>query len=217
MSGFVVALGAQDGVPTVGGPRGSGSKRTLAVILGALLVLGGCGSSSESGSASTTPTPTTSTVVPTRTSVAPLPTGTPSDVTAAPTGQMGQLVAVRTAGHDGYDRLVLEFKDGVPGYNIGYRPLPMQQDASGADIPLPGAKTALQIALIPATASGWGNGERTYFGPSTVTGDTKVVTAAKAAGDFEAVLTWVVGLRSEVPFSVEVLAGPPRLVIDFRH
>ncbi|MGV0836149.1 hypothetical protein ABQE92_11250 [Mycolicibacterium thermoresistibile] len=75
----------------------------------------------------------------------------------------------------------------------------------------------MRIALSAATASGWTTGERTYFGPSTVTADTAVITEAKEAGDFEAVLTWVVGLRAQVPFRVLVLEGPPRLVVDFYH
>jgi hypothetical protein len=39
----------------------------------------------------------------------------------------------------------------------------------------------------------------------------------KSAGDFEAVLTWVAGIRSEQPFRVEVLDSPPRLVVDIAH
>jgi hypothetical protein len=140
-----------------------------------------------------------------------------SDVSAARTNQTAHLAAVRLAPRDGYDRLVFEFTDLVPGYQIGYRPLPMQADASGAEIPVPGASTAVRITLTSATASGWSTGERTYFGPSTIAADTTVVTEAKAAGDFEAVLTWVAGLRARVPFRVEVLDGPPRLVVDFQH
>jgi hypothetical protein len=136
---------------------------------------------------------------------------------AARTGGTGQLVAVRLARNDGYDRLVLEFVDGVPGYTVGYRPLPAHADGSGIEIPLPGASAFVQIVLTGATGSGWSGGARTYFGPSTVAADTAMVTEAKAAGDFEAVLTWVVGLRSAVPFRVLVLDGPPRLVIDFQH
>jgi hypothetical protein len=52
---------------------------------------------------------------------------------------------------------------------------------------------------------------------STLSADTEAVTEAKAAGDYEAVLTWVVGLRTKVPFRVFVLDGPPRLVVDFQH
>jgi hypothetical protein len=146
----------------------------------------------------------------------PLPPFATADVSAARTGGTGHLAAVRLHREDGYDRLVLEFADHVPGYTVGYRPLPARMDASGAEIPLPGASALVQVALTPATASGWGGGAPTYFGPSTVTADTATMTEAKAAGDFEAVLTWVAGLRAKVPFRVLVLDGPPRLVVDFQ-
>ena len=125
--------------------------------------------------------------------------------------------AVRLGPRDGYDRLVLEFVDGVPSYTVGYRPLPARADGSGDEIPLPGASAFVQVTPTGATGNGWSGGPRTYFGPSTVTAHTAVVTEAKAAGDFEAVLSWVVGVCSEVPFRVAVLDGPPRLVIDFQH
>jgi hypothetical protein len=106
----------------------------------------------------------------------------------------------------------------VPDHTVGYQPLPARQDASGKEISLPGASTAIKIVLTPATADGWSDSTRTYFGPSTVTAaNTASVTEAKAAGDFEAVLTWVVGLRAKVPLRVLVLDGPPRLVVDFQH
>lgn len=147
----------------------------------------------------------------------PLRMPSTSDARADRPGGTGHLVSVRLARNDGYDRLVLEFADRVPTYTVGYRPLPAHADGSGNEIPLPGANALVQIALSGATGSGWGGDTQTYFGPSTVTGDTAVVTEAKEAGDFEAVLTWVVGMRSETPFSVLVFAGPPRLVIDFVH
>ncbi len=175
-----------------------------------------------------TPTPTYTTSLPPSAPVIPpsmpvppsstattLPNAATSDVSEVRTG--GHLVAVRLGPRDGYDRLVLEFTDRVPGYTVGYRPLPAHADASGAEIPLPGASALVQVSLTPATGSGWTDGARTYFGPTTITGSTAVVTEVKAAGDFEAVLTWVVGLRAKVPFRVLVLDGPPRLVVDFQH
>ena len=140
-----------------------------------------------------------------------------SDVSGASTGGTGKLVAVRVGRRDRYDRFVMEFLDGVPSYTVGYRPLPAHADGSGNEIPLTGASTFAQVVFTGATGNGWTDGVPTYFGPSTVTGDTAVITEAKAAGDFEAVLTWVVGLRSEVPFRVSVLDAPPRLVVDFQH
>ncbi len=139
-----------------------------------------------------------------------------ADVSVAGSDRMAHLASVRLARNDGFDRLVLEFTDLVPGYTIGYRPLPAQEDASGKEIPLPGANAALRVVLNPATGDGWDNGTRTYSGPSTVTAGTPVVTQTTAAGDFEAVLTWVVGLRSKVPFRVLKFDGPPRLAIDFQ-
>lgn len=141
-----------------------------------------------------------------------------ADVAGPKIAGTAHLSAVRLARNIGYDRLVFEFTDQVPGYKVGYRPLPVTADPSGLGIPLPGASAALRITLNSATAIGLGpEDERTYTGPSTVTADTSVVTEAKATGDFEAVLSWVVGTRSKASFRVDVLGGPPRLVIDIQH
>lgn len=146
-----------------------------------------------------------------------LPGAATTDVTAAPSGDMAHLTEVRLTPGDGYDRLELRFADRVPGYAIGYRPLPAHADGSGFEIPLPGAAALVEITLNPATGEGWGGGPPTYLGPPAVSAGTTSVTEAKAAGDFEAVLTWVAGLRTAVPFRVEVLGSPPRLVVDFAH
>ncbi len=171
----------------------------VAVCVALTMLLSACGNAAVS---SPSPPPTTAST---------------ADVSGEGTGGTGHLAAVRLAPRDGYDRLVLEFTDTVPSYTIGYRPLPAHADGSGDEIPLPGASTFVQVTLIGATGGGWGGVERTYFGPSTLTADTAVVTETTRAGDFEAVLTWVVGMRSEVPFLVSELDGPPRLVIDFQH
>jgi len=146
-----------------------------------------------------------------------LPGAGTADVHADPAGDIAHLAAVRLAGRDGYDRLVLEFTDRVPGYTVGYRPLPARQDASGFEIPLPGAGVLLEMSLNPATADGWAGGPRTYSGPPALSADTASVTEVKSAGDFEAVLTWVAGVRTQQPFRVQVLDGPPRLVVDIAH
>lgn len=146
-----------------------------------------------------------------------LPGAGTADVHTDPSGDIAHLAAVRLAGQDGYDRLVLEFTDRVPGYTVGYRPLPAHQDASGFEIPLPGAGALLQLSLTPATADGWAGGPRTYSGPSALSADTASVTEVKSAGDFEAVLTWVAGVRTQEPFRVQVLDSPPRLVVDIAH
>lgn len=139
-----------------------------------------------------------------------------SDVRAVATGGTAHLAAVRLARKGGNDRLVFEFTDHVPAYTIGYRPLPARADASGREIPLPGATAMLTVTLTPATARGWGGDARTYFGPSSVTANTADVTEAAMAGDFEAVLSWAVGLRAKVPFRVTASDEPPTITIDFQ-
>ena len=143
-----------------------------------------------------------------------LPGAGTADVQTEATIDMAHLTAVRMAGHDGFDRMVLEFVDHVPGYTVGYRPLPAREDASGFEIPLPGAGALLQMTLSRATASGWGGGPQTYPGPWALSANTGSVTEFRSAGDFEAVLTWVAGVRMQEPFRVQVFDSPPRLVVD---
>lgn len=140
-----------------------------------------------------------------------------TDVSRAPAGDIAHLSAVSLTPRDGYDELVLEFTDRVPGYTVGYVPLPARADGSGAEIALPGAGDVVAVTLTPATADGWAGGRRSYFGPAELSAPgTSAVTEAKAAGDFEAVLTWVAGVRARVPFRVEALEAPPRLVVEFQ-
>src|SRR6478752_8658001 len=47
-----------------------------------------------------------------------LPGAGTADVSQAPTGKVAHLAAVRLAGQDGFDRLVLEFADRVPGPGV---------------------------------------------------------------------------------------------------
>jgi len=180
-------------------------RATLAAIVAVTMLTAACAAESPS-------TPTNS-----RTTVASPPKASTSDVSAVRSGGVGHLADVRLDPQDGYDRLTFHFTDQVPGYAIGYRPLPAQADASGAEIPLPGAGAMLNVALTPATSQGWSAGERTYSGPPTVAANTAEVTEVKAAGDFEAVLTWVVGVRAKVPFRVAAFDKPPTLVIDILH
>lgn len=146
----------------------------------------------------------------------PLAGGGTADVGISRSGT-GHLSAVRLGNMGSYDRFVLEFKDQVPGYTVGYRPLPAKADGSGDDIALPGAKALLMVTMRSASGYDSDLSTPTYSGPNEVSAKSVQVTQAKAAGDFEAVLSWAVGLRSKVPFKVSVMNAPPRLVIDFQH
>lgn len=191
-----------------------------ATALSLALVLSSCGSPAPGPSGSTSPSPSPSPSVSTTTPVPePTPTlpGAATTPVSRPPGDdgFGLLTSVRLAGHPGYDRFVLEFRDAVPGYQVSYISGSPTADPSGDLVEVEGS-AVLWIRLEPS--SGWdlvgAPDEPTYTGPDRVTGDTVRVTEAVRTGDFEAVLSWVLGVDGEAPFVVTELSGPPRLVVD---
>ncbi|NIH70218.1 hypothetical protein FB380_004716 [Modestobacter marinus] len=138
----------------------------------------------------------------------------------AVTGPTAHLTDVRTARHDGFDRVVLEFAgDRVPSYRVSYVEPPITEDGSGAEVPVPGA-AFLEVRAAPASGVDLSGDEprETYTGPDRVapSGDG-VVTEVVRTGDFEGQLAWTIGLQQRVPFGVAVLEEPTRLVVAVLH
>jgi hypothetical protein len=131
------------------------------------------------------------------------------------------LERVALARNEGYDRIVFQFTNGVPGYRVEYVEPPLSEDGSGDPVEIEG-DAFVQIRMEPASGFdvSTGEGELVYDGPRRISGEdagTSVVREAVRTGDFEAVLTWAVGLSDRVDFRVLTLDDPPRLVVDFRN
>ena len=65
-----------------------------------------------------------------------------------------------------------------------------------------------------------GEGVMTYKGPRRIdaTGaGASVVQELVRSGDFEAVLSWAIGLADKVDFRVRTATSPARLIVDFRN
>lgn len=124
------------------------------------------------------------------------------------------LQEVRAAAQPGFDRVVFELEgSAVPGYRIGYETRPVQC-GSGEPVEVAG-EAWLQVQLLPAQA-------HTEAGEPTVRERERrlalpVVKEIKSTCDFEADVTWVLGLASRRPYRVQELAGPARLVVDVGH
>lgn len=119
---------------------------------------------------------------------------------------------VRAAEQPGFDRVVFEL-DGMPGYRIGYVDRPAQC-GSGEPVEVAG-EARLQVQLLPAQA-------HTEAGEPTVRErerhlDLPVLKELESICDFEADVTWVLGLASRRPYRVQELASPARLVVDIGH
>jgi hypothetical protein len=104
------------------------------------------------------------------------------------------------------DRLVFEFRDEVPSAQVEYLPRDraLVEDGSGDPVEVDG-DAFLVVRLSPA-ATAESKGDElvfTYTGPRRLRPDgTEFVEEALKTGDFEAVVTWAVGVSEQRPFRV---------------
>jgi hypothetical protein len=201
------------------------STRILAVGLAAS-ILAACGGGDESAPAETSQPATTapgptSTESTTSTEPVPLPGppfGTQPVSGPAVPGGTALLTDVRLGRHEGFDRVVFQFRPGAsPGYQVRYVQPPIVEDGSGKRVAIAG-DAYLSVRMEPASGFDLeGTSGQVYTGPVRIGGSdagTNVVLEVVRTGDFEAVLTWVAGLEDRAPFRVIRLSGPPRIVVD---
>jgi hypothetical protein len=120
------------------------------------------------------------------------------------------------------DRVIFDFRpsDGAePGFTVRYRPADEAQteDASGRHIPIAG-KAFLVVRFEPAATGDLTKPELeiTYKGPRSIKpAGLRWVRQVAKTGDFEAVLTWSIGLSQERPFHVITSGSPARLTVVF--
>jgi hypothetical protein len=127
-------------------------------------------------------------------------------------------VAVRAASHSVYDRVVFEFDGPVGGYFVSRVPQ-VTQDGSGEAVRMLG-ESFLSVAVQGSTKDTTYLAEdppRVYTGPERLAPDLPNLVEIAGAGDFEAVLSFGIGLRDAAGFRAFHLTGPDRLVIDVAH
>jgi len=131
------------------------------------------------------------------------------------------LTDVRVGVHDCYERVTFELKpragdaEGPVGWKAAYEPGPVTEDGSGRTVPVKGTAylvvhmNAQGVDLTKADAPA------TYTGPASIeaAGATRI-QQVRRTGDFEGVLTWVIGLDRTRPFHVSPQDNPARVVVD---
>ena len=136
--------------------------------------------------------------------------GTSAGTTAPVVPALTQITA---AHHPGFDRVVFQFRGGVPVQHTARYVSQVIADPSGLPVTVTGGAKLL-VRFSPATghnAQGmvtYGAAQRTYTLP-------EVIGVVKA-GDFESVLSFGVGLAKAEPFRMFTLTEPSRVVIDIR-
>jgi hypothetical protein len=197
--------------------------RTLAVAALALVALSGCGDADDGNPPAAEPPAVTTTVSTTETTdeVDPLEGASTKPAEGKPTGnETALLERVAIGNHEGYDRVVFQFRDGLPGYRVEYVEPPLKEDGSGSIVQVKG-NAFVVVRMEPASGFDLttGEGVMVYKGPRRIDGagaGTSVVREVVRTGDFEAVLSWAVGLEDRVDFRVRTTASPARLIVDFR-
>jgi hypothetical protein len=113
----------------------------------------------------------------------------------------------------GFDRIVFEFDGALPSATVDYVS-DIAQCGSGFPVTLAGDHI-LRVRMTPANAHDEA-GNLTV--PATeLDGTGQSILQAKGTCDFEADVTWALGIAGEKPFRVTTLTDPTRLVIDVQH
>jgi hypothetical protein len=135
--------------------------------------------------------------------------------------EIALLERVAVGRHEGYDRVVFQFKNTLPGYRVAFAQPPLKEDGSGNLVKLEGnAFVVVRMEQASGFDLNTGEGVMVYKGPRRLEGSaagTSVVQELVRTGDFEAVLTWAIGLSDKVDFRVRTATSPSRLIVDFRN
>jgi hypothetical protein len=218
------------------------TRRTLAsALLLALAVSGAaCSGDDDAGSGATTSTGSRATSTDAPTTTAPRGTTTApadrvttttvacpglqgastADRRGSPAGSTGALLTAVAWAGGCTDTVTFGFRAAdrqPPGYETGYRAGPIRADASGEVVAVDG-RAFLVVRMEPAYGFDFESGAPTYTGPRRIAPAGGVhVREIVETGDFEAVLTWVIGLDSARPYQVvttgDIAAPTLRIVI----
>jgi hypothetical protein len=190
----------------------------LACLLAVVAATGCVRSVSQSGATPTTTAATTTT--PGTTGPGTTTTAAVRWTTAPKAGtnnpkvpeDMPMLVAVRTGSHDGYDRLVLQFRNDLPSWRVNY--VEQVASESGETVPLEGA-ALLYVDTHPASGhEDTAPFKQTYTGPRTLSPRYPMLRQVAWVDDFEGHVGFGLGLQRRTGFRVLELREPARLAID---
>jgi hypothetical protein len=119
--------------------------------------------------------------------------------------------ALRTGSHVGYDRVTVEFKNGLPG-SISIRPqasTSFNQSPSGQTMTLAG-KHGILVIIRGADA------HTAYSGVRDIRTSYPSLAEVRVLEDFEGQVSLGLGVKQTACYRVSVLANPARLVIDVK-
>jgi hypothetical protein len=190
-------------------------------VLASIALVAGCGTGGDDDASGARATTATSTTAPTASTSAGEPADDvppfPRDTARQTADDAGEwdlvLTDVRVAGHEGFDRIVLEFAGtGTPGWGVEYADEAVLEGSG--DVVTLGGDSVLTVVASGTTYPGAGGGH--YGGPDRlVLGPGGAVTDVHVGGTFEGYTQVFAGVEGDpAPFRVFALDAPSRLVVD---
>lgn len=137
----------------------------------------------------------------------------PAAAAATPAGST-TLVEIRAAHHPGVDRIVFEFRGGLPELAaVGWATTPPTLDPSGLPSHVQGNAF---VTIVFHGAAGYESEppHGTTYGPARRAFDLPNVSQVVTVGDYEAVMEMAVGVMVRTTLHATALTSPPRWVID---
>lgn len=138
----------------------------------------------------------------------------PGRVRVTRSGEPALLNALRVTKNAGFDRLVFEFRERVPGYRIEYVNRPARDCESGQVRRVDGSGR-LELQFFPAQAHAE-DGEP-VFRVRALKPALSAVRELERTCDRNGVMTWVVGTKAVNRYRAYELTAPPRLVVQIDH
>jgi len=124
-----------------------------------------------------------------------------------------EVVDLRYARHDGFDRVVIDIEGRRPGFRTIF-PARLTYDGSGKRVPLQG-RFKMYVVLRPAYTY-TSSGHDLYQGPRLVRPGLPTLKGIALTGSFEGTTSFGF-TSSKRPYRIFTLTRPSRVVVDFRH
>jgi len=124
----------------------------------------------------------------------------------------GQFRILRVAKHNGFDRAVFEFADGVSSFSVSYQKPPILEEGTMTPIEISGS-----AVLVVSFQFYYGETVSIYQGFPKGQLDLAVLREIKNIDASEAVMSYALGVQGRHAFRVSTLANPARLVVDIKQ
>lgn len=137
--------------------------------------------------------------------------------TADAAAKTAQVTNLRTGGHSGYDRVVIDYKGKKPTVKVTIVDS-LYSCGKGDKLTIPGDKI-VKIDLTPAQAHNQ-KGQNVYTGPgrlSTTNYNLASVKGVRMACDFEGHVTFGIGVKNFKKVSWTSMSDPKRIVLDVKR